>query len=85
MLVSGREMNFKNTCKLFAKWPYFVHFLPGLKVAFQILYSQGLLIFIHKTPVVENHPTTREIRELLRPRSTMTVHFYMNSSLIYKL
>ena len=24
------------------------------------LYSQSLLIFIHKTPVVENHPTTRE-------------------------
>ena len=31
------------------------------------LYSQSLLIFIHRTPVVENHPTTREIRELLWP------------------
>ena len=43
----------------------------GLKVALQILgqkfykntkksslYPQSLLIFIHKTPVVENHPTT---------------------------
>ena len=43
------------------------------------LYSQSLLIFIHKTPVVESHPTTREIRELLRPRSTLTgitVYFY---------
>ena len=27
------------------------------------LYSQCLLIFIHKTPVVERHPTKREIRE----------------------
>ena len=36
------------------------------------LYSQSLLIFIHNTPVVENHPTTREIRDLLRPRSTPT-------------
>ena len=27
------------------------------------LYTKSLLIFIHKTPVVENHPTTREIRE----------------------
>ena len=30
------------------------------------LYSQSLLVFIHKTPVVETHPTTREIRDLLR-------------------
>ena len=36
------------------------------------LYSKSLLIFIHKTPVVENHLTTREIRDLLRPRSTPT-------------
>ena len=49
-----------------------------LKVALQIfrrkfykntkkssLYSQSLLIFIHKTLVVKNHPTTGEIRELL--------------------
>ena len=36
------------------------------------LYSQSLLIFIHETPVVESHPTTREIRELLRPRLTRT-------------
>ena len=28
--------------------------------------SHSLLIFIHKTPVVQNHPTTGEIRELLR-------------------
>ena len=34
------------------------------------LYSQSLLVFIYKTAVVENHPTTREIRELLWPRST---------------
>ena len=55
--------------------------IPPLKVALQILgrkfyintkisslYSQSLLIFIHKTPVVENHLTTIEIRELLRPK-----------------
>ena len=59
-------------------------YLP-LKVALQILgrnfykntkksslYSQSLLIFIHKTPVVENHSTTKKIRDLLRPRSTPT-------------
>ena len=48
------------------------------------LYSQSLLIFIHKTPVVENHPTTEEIKEILRPRSTptaITVYFYMSISL----
>ena len=52
------------------------------------LYSQSLLIFIHKTPVFENHPAKRKIRELLRPRSTpmgITVYFYMSSSLIYIL
>ena len=36
------------------------------------LYSQGLLSFIYKIELVENHPTTGEIRELLRPRSTPT-------------
>ena len=67
-----------------------------LKVALQIsgrkfykntqkssLYSQSLLIFIHKTPVVESHPTIREIRNLIRPRSTLTgntVYFYMSRS-----
>ena len=52
------------------------------------LYFQTFLIFIHKTPVVESHPTTREIRYLLRPKSTSpgnTVYFYMSSSLIYTL
>ena len=52
------------------------------------LYSQSLLFFIHKTPVVESHPTTSEIRDLLWPRSTPmgnTVYFYMSSSLIYML
>ena len=52
--------------------------LQSLKVALEILerklnkntkksplYSQSILIFIHKTPVVENHSTAREIRELL--------------------
>ena len=54
-----------------------------LKVALQIfgqkfytntkkssLYAQSLLIFIHRTLVVKRHPTTREIRDLLWPRST---------------
>ena len=52
------------------------------------LYSQSLLIFIHKTPVVQSHPITRENRDLLWPRSTSTgnmVYFYMSSSLIYIL
>ena len=53
-----------------------------LKVALQILgrkfykntkksslCSQSLFIFIHKTPVVENHPTTGEIRDLHRRKS----------------
>ena len=50
------------------------------------LYSQSLLIFIHNTPVVENGPTTREIRDLLRPRLTplgKTFYFKMIISLIY--
>ena len=52
------------------------------------LYSQSLLIFIDKTPVVGNHPTKREIRELQQSRSTptgITIYFYMSSSFIYKL
>ena len=52
------------------------------------LYSQSLLIFIHRTPVVERHPITREIRDFLWPRSTPTgntVYFYMSSSFIYTL
>ena len=50
------------------------------------LYSHNFLIFIHKTPVVESHPTAGEIRELLWPTSTptgITIYFYMGSSLIY--
>ena len=52
------------------------------------LYSQSLLFFIRKTPVVKNHPTTGEIRELLRLGSTptgITTYLYMSSSLIYIL
>ena len=72
-----------------------IHVFMSLKVALQILgrkfykntkksslYSQSLLIFIHKTPVVERHPITREIRDLLWPRSTQmgnTVYFYMSN------
>ena len=62
------------------------------RIVLQTRKNQGLfgkgLIFIHKTPVVVNHPTTREIRDLLRPRSTRTgntVYFYMSSSFIYIL
>ena len=82
---------------------FFVFFFLwlSLKVALQILgwtfyknteksslYSQSLLISFHKTKVVETHPTTREIRDWLRPRLTPTentVYFYMSSSLIYTL
>ena len=72
-----------------------------LKVALQILgrkfykntkesslYFQSFLNFIHRTPVVERHPMTREIRDLLWPLSTPTgntVYFYMSSSFIYTL
>ena len=35
-----------------------------------ILLLPSLIIFIHKTPVIENNLTTGEIRELLKPRST---------------
>ena len=35
-----------------------------------ILLLPSLIIFIHKTPVIENDPTTGEIRELLQPRLT---------------
>ena len=52
------------------------------------LYSQSLLIFIHRTLVVERHPTTREIRDLLWSRSTPTgntVYLYISSSFIYTL
>ena len=76
-------------------------FFFSLKVALQILgrkiykntenssyYSQSLLFFFHRTSLVENHQTTRENRDLLRPRSTPTgntVYCYMSSSLIYIL
>ena len=48
------------------------------------LYSQSLLIFIHRTPVVEKYPITREIRDLLWPKSTPTgntVYFYTSNLL----
>ena len=70
----------------------------GLKVALQILErkfykntkksSQSLLIFIHRTPVVERHQITREIRDLLWPMSTPTqntIYLYMSNSFIYTL
>ena len=52
------------------------------------LHSKSLLFFIHKTAVVESHPTASEIKDLLQHRSTpkgKTVYFYMSSSLIYIL
>ena len=73
----------------------------SLKVALQILgrnfyqntkksslYSQSFQIFIHRTPAVERHPITRESRDLLWPRSTLsgnTVYSYMSSTFIYNL
>ena len=78
-----------------------IHSNLDLKMALQILgrkfykntkkpslYSQSLLIFIHRTSVVERHPIRREIRDLLWPISTTTrntVYFYMSSSFIYTL
>ena len=52
------------------------------------LYSQSLLIFIHRTPVVERHPIKREIRDLLRPMWTLRgnmVYLYMSSIYILKI
>ena len=40
-------------------------------------------IFIHKTPVVENHLTIGEIRELLLPRSTPTGFFFLHEHLAH--
>ena len=72
--------------------------LADLKVALQILgqkcyknteksslYSQSLLISIHKTQVVESHQITREIRDLLRPRSTPTGNtvYFLNEQLAH--
>ena len=64
-------------------FPSLVTYSTLLKVALQILgrkfykntkksslYSQSLLIFIHRIPVVKRHPITREIRDLLWPMST---------------
>ena len=77
------------------------HLSTSLKVALQIfrrkffkstkkssLYSQSLFIFIHKTALVKYHLTTREIRDLLWLRSTLTgntVYFYMSSLFFYIL
>ena len=52
------------------------------------LYTQSLLIFIHRAPVDERHPITRRIRDLLWPRSTKTgntIFFYMSSPFICTL
>ena len=97
--VNGKDESLDTRCWYARQWCRY--WLALLKVALQILgrkiykntkksslYSKGLLIFIYKTPAVENHPTTGEIRELLRPRSTptgITVYFYMSSSLIFIL
>ena len=80
---------------------FLVHIFVVLKVACQILgrkfykttkksflYSISLLTFIHRAPVIERHPITREIRDLLQPRLTPTgntVYFYISSSFIYTL
>ena len=52
------------------------------------LYSQSLLTFIHRNPIVKSHSTTGEIKDLLWPRSTPTgntVYFYMSSMFNYTL
>ena len=74
---------------VFSRWPFRSwdeKFTKTLKKS--SLYSKNLLIFIHETAVVESHPTTRGIRDLLRPRTTPmgnTVYFYTSSLLIYIL
>ena len=88
-------------CTIVTSWLVVLGLNATLKVALQILlrkfykiqkknslYSQSHLIFIHRTPVAEGHPVTREIRDLLRAGSTPTgntVYFYMSSSFIYTM
>ena len=85
------------------KYMYLINYntILILKVALQIfgrkfykstkesaLYAQSFLNFIHRILVIERHPITREIRDLLWPMSTPrgnTVYFYMIISLIYIL
>ena len=48
------------------------------------LYSQSILIIIHKTAVAEGLPITREIRDLLRPRSTNGKHgLFLHEQLVH--
>ena len=51
------------------------------------LLSQNLLIFIHKNPVVENHPTTKEIRDFDGPgwhrRETWSIFTWAARSCTY--
>ena len=85
------------------KYMYLINYntILILKVALQIfgrkfykstkesaLYAQSFLNFIHRILVIERHPITREIRDLLWPMSTPTgntVYFYMIISFIYIL
>ena len=47
----------------------------GTKILQKIssLYSQSLLIFIHRTPVVERHSITRQIRFTMAQRETRSI------------
>ena len=96
---SNLKLSFANSLSL--EGSKILLFRKGLEVALQILgrefykntkksslYSQSLLIFIHKTSAVKDHPTLREIRELLRPKSTptrITIYFYTSSLFVYIL
>ena len=46
------------------------------------VYSQSLLIFIYRAPVVERRPITREIRNWLTPTRN-TVYFYIHEQLVH--
>ena len=74
----GEWVKIRKTIKIFGSSLQVSRLRFVLKVAFQILgrkfykntkgsslYCQSLLIFIHGTPVVERHPITREIGDLL--------------------
>ena len=74
MLFSGKNFNQLYQTFLFQtyRWPFRSLDENFTKIKKKnILLLPSLIIFIHKTPVIENHQTTGEIRELLQLRSTL--------------
>ena len=59
--IQGKRWPFKSWNEKFTKIQKYHPYTPK---------TFYFLFFIYKTPVVESHPTTSEIRDLLRPRST---------------